>query len=85
VARALRKHGGNLTAVANQFDVTRQAVWAYIARRPVLQQIRDECRESLKDLANVPFGAGSAGRCGSSSRRKQKTAVMVHTSLFETR
>jgi len=51
VETRLRKHDGNLAAVARASGVTRSAVDDYIRRRPALQQITRECRESMKDNA----------------------------------
>lgn len=51
VAEQLAKLAGNLAAVARHFGVTRQAVFAYVRKRPALQMIEQDCRESLKDIA----------------------------------
>lgn len=51
VAKLLRKLNGNMAAVARQCGVTRQAVWAFVARHPELREVASECRESMKDEA----------------------------------
>ncbi len=45
----IRKHTGNLTAVAKAFAVSRTAVYNYIERHPSLQSVVDEARETMKD------------------------------------
>jgi predicted transcriptional regulator len=51
VAEKLRELHGNLAAVGRCFGVTRSAVYNYIRRRPSLQAICEEARETLKDNA----------------------------------
>jgi predicted transcriptional regulator len=51
VSASLRKHKGNMAAVARSFGVTRQAVTNYVAERPDLKSITVEMRESRIDGA----------------------------------
>lgn len=51
VAAALVKRKGNLSAVARQFGVTRQAVGKYVGDRPALGQIALDQRETRVDAA----------------------------------
>jgi predicted transcriptional regulator len=51
VEAQLRRHRGNLSAVARAFGVTRTAVADYVRRRPELQAVTQECREAMKDGA----------------------------------
>jgi hypothetical protein len=51
VEQKLREYHGNFAAVARHFGVTRQAVQRFIGRRPKLQEVAHEARESMKDHA----------------------------------
>jgi hypothetical protein len=51
VAKRLREFDGCLAAVGRASGVTRQAVHCFIAKRPVLQRIAKDCRETMKDDA----------------------------------
>jgi hypothetical protein len=47
----LREHHGNVAAVGRAFGVTRQAVADFIKRRPVLQAVCTDCRQTMMDDA----------------------------------
>jgi hypothetical protein len=47
----LRELHGNMAACARHFGTTRQAVHRYVSKRPALQAVVLECRESMKDHA----------------------------------
>lgn len=49
VAEKLREFDGNFAAVARAFGVTRTAVHDYIRRKPTLQEVAKETRETMKD------------------------------------
>jgi hypothetical protein len=51
VEQALRDARGNMAAVGRQFGVSREAVRQFVAARPTLKAVCDECRESMKDTA----------------------------------
>jgi hypothetical protein len=51
VEEKLRQLNGNMAAVARAFGCTRGAVWDFCRRRPTLQQVAQDVRESLKDHA----------------------------------
>src|SRR5262245_62874788 len=51
VAEAIEHYHGNLAAVARSFGVTRAAVGDYVARRPELQVILYDARETRLDNA----------------------------------
>jgi hypothetical protein len=51
VAAKLTEAMGNIAAVARAFGVSRQAVAAFISRRPSLQAILQEARETMIDHA----------------------------------
>jgi hypothetical protein len=51
VSAAIVRHGGNLSAVARQFKVTRQAVQGLIASTPTLKDVLADAREGMKDDA----------------------------------
>lgn len=62
VEQKLREASGNFAAVARAFGVTRTAVWDYINRRPALQAVAKECRETMKD--NVESSLYSSALAG---------------------
>ncbi len=51
VASLLNAHEGNMSQVARECGVSRQAVHLYVKDRPKLMQILLDCRESMKDTA----------------------------------
>jgi hypothetical protein len=51
VSAALVRHGGNLSAVARQFRVTRQSVLGLIAATPTLKDVLGDAREGMTDDA----------------------------------
>src|SRR5262245_6004444 len=51
VAEAIERYFGNLASVARAFGVSRMAVWSFVERRPELQEILRDARETLLDNA----------------------------------
>lgn len=51
VRDALRKSGGILSVAAQNLNICRKTMQRYIARHPELEAVRDECVESITDLA----------------------------------
>lgn len=51
VEQKIRDMGGNLSAVARAFGVTRQAVHAFVKKDPELQQVCQDERETIVDIA----------------------------------
>ena len=51
VAKLLRHFEGNMASVALKFGVTRQAVFMFCKAHPELQDVLQECRETMKDTA----------------------------------
>lgn len=51
VAKALVEMSGNISAVARKFGVSRSRVWEFITRRPDLQKVLSDTRETAVDHA----------------------------------
>jgi hypothetical protein len=62
VEAKLREASGNIAAVARVFGVSRQAILQFVNRRPMLQAVLHECRETMLDNAeSVLYSAVLAG------------------------
>lgn len=57
LAAALTKAGGNLTVVAEQFDVSRAAIQKRVAASPSLSEVLSDARESTLDRVESRFQA----------------------------
>lgn len=57
VAKLLRKYEGNMASVALKFGVTRQAVFMFCKAHPELQDVLQESRETMKDVAESSLHA----------------------------
>ena len=47
----LKKAHGNITFVAEHYDITRETLYNYLKRHKKVQQIREDARESMLDRA----------------------------------